>query len=145
MKHKEQSHVDEQILAQTGGYVMVDYFLLKDGTQLGITNESILLSAHDLINGEDDLPYEGYAYIYEYGIPEEEITYPEPTAHDRLLGETDLTGWYIASHETLSDDGIVYYDRITMRNGIVIVIDDAQITVFESSDEAKVIGQLDRP
>ena len=142
------SHVEFQILAQTGGWCMVDYFKLKDGTTMGVTDEGIGLSHQPW---DDDSCYDedlnlGFIDICRFAMSHGKIEYPEPTAYHRRIEEgKEPTGWYIAKHVVTSDDRIIFYDYIVMRNGIVITIDDAQITVFEDDTETSVIGIIERP
>jgi hypothetical protein len=140
------SHVKRQILAQTGGYTMVDYFELKDGTTLGITDEVVVLINGDYMHeGDDEL---GMVDICKHGLSQPTPS-PQPTAHNRIIGidNPGLTGHYIESHNVHTDDGIVRYDRIIMRNGILIIIKDTVIKVFPSlleDDDDDVIGIIER-
>jgi len=149
MKHKLNSHVKLHTLAQTGGWCMVDFLELMDGTTMGVTDEGIGLSYQGM---DEDSDYDenkdiGFVNICNCGLDYSLIEYPKPTAYHREIDpeKSDLTGWYIAKHVVTSDDRIIFYDYIVMRNGIVITIDDAQITVFTDDTEAEVIGIIERP
>ena len=145
---KKNSHVREQILAQTGGWVMVDFFMLHDNTTMGITDECIGLSHQGMDDEYDEDQAIGNIYIDNYGLDHEPIQYPEPTAYHRTIDpvrNSELTGWFVESHDVVTDDGIIYYDKIILRNGIYITIDDSQITVFTSATQEECIGIIERP
>jgi len=143
---KKNSHVREQILAQAGGWCMVDFFMLHDGTTMGITDEYVGLCHQGMDDEFDEDQGIGEIYIDRFG-DNCNIDYPKPTPHHRTIGERNpnLTGWYIEKHEVKSDDGIIHYDAIIMRNGIYITIDDAQITVYTSTTEEECIDTIERP
>ena len=143
---KTYSHVRNQVLAQTGGWCMVDFFALHDNTTMGITDEGIGLSHQGMDDEYDQDQVIGHIDICHH-VDDTTIKYPEPTAYHRTIDEStpNLTGWYVEKHEVCTEDDIVYFDRITMRNGIVVTIDDAQIVVMEDETENFVIGYIQRP
>lgn len=122
---------------------MVDFMTLKDRTTLGITDEGVGLSYNGMDDEYDEDQDIGFVDIIHHG-GSVTTPYPTPTAHHRIVdGSTELTGWFVEAKEVKTDDGIIYYDHITLRNGVYLTIDDAQITVFDLDD--KLIDLIERP
>jgi hypothetical protein len=131
------SHIAKAISLQTGGGVMVDYLTLTDDYRLGVTEEVICL----LVSGYD-----------EEGDERDQLA----SVDICLYGAIDMIDYdggsltFIDEMTVLSDDGIIQYDVITLKNGIVITIDDAQVIVYEKYTDMSrrtvfSIGEIQRP
>jgi hypothetical protein len=137
MKNAEHSHISEHFVAQTGGYVMVDYIQLKDATFLGITDEVVVLYEGSYTNEDDtEENQKGYVSIYDMGRL---VDYPEKNAAGWFVDPDAKpftghrkTGYYVKARSVITFDGIIYCDLIAMRNDIVLVIDDGNISVYET-------------
>jgi len=124
----ENTHIKEVKLHQTGGGCMLDEYILKDGTSVLITDEVIGLNktAWELGAGDET---DALDHVYIGDIE------PEKT------GDETGSNWFVDTLDIASDDGIIYYDLLRMKWGIVIVIDDAQITVFPTEHDYQTNGE----
>lgn len=129
------SHIVKAETDQTGGHVMVDHLTLTDGYRIGITEESVCSLVKLKDENYDERDQLGSVDICLYG-------------NDDVIDYDGGSLTFIDELTVLSDDGIVQYDVVIMKNGIVITIDDAQITVFENytymKDSSKAIGIIKR-
>ena len=130
------AHVREVKLHQTGGGCMLDEYILKDGTSVLITDEVIGLNKTAWELGEGDETDE-IDHVY--------IDHIEP----EKTGDNSGSNFFTDTLDIASDDGIVQYDLLRLKWGVVIAIDDAQITVFENEDayqnNLKAVGIIQRP
>lgn len=127
--NSDYNHIEKIETINTGGNCMVDYFKLSDGTMIGITDEVIVLynvDNSDLI--EDETSEIACVGIIDFGI--------EIDDYWKLKENTFEPHWFLKVHNE-SDDGIVKYDIIEMKNGISITIDDGMINVYPSLEYAK--------
>lgn len=129
------SHIDKSESNNTGGNVMVDYLTLTDGYRIGVTDDVICL----LVKWKDE-NYDEYDQLGGVGITEH--------GNDDEIDYDGGSLTFIDEMTILSDDDIIYYDVVTLKNGIVFTIDDAQVTVFENyksmNDSSKAIGIMQR-
>lgn len=152
MKNAQHSHIDEHFAAQTGGMVMVDYLQLKDATFIGITDELVCLYEGHYANDDSD-PAVGGVTIYDKGRID--VKYPEAVQAGWFVSPDAepftghrKTGYYVKARSVITFDGIIYCDLIAMRNDIILVIDDGNISVYETFIDLmqnEPIGIIPRP
>ena len=130
IEDQRHTHIEEVFTENTGGGCMVDFIHLMDGYRIGISDECIVLYVPEEDEKGDERDELGHISHYEHG-----------GMYDLSEGEFS----HIEKHETASVDGIVYYDIVTLKNGIVFTIDDAQISVFTDFTEETLVGTIKRP
>ena len=111
------NHVHTVLTENTGGGCMVDFFMLTDNTFICITEEVIGFYKG---NSTDDLfGNEGIEHLAIDHIGDE-------------FGDNSGGCFFVDTYDIATDDSIIFYDLIRLKNGIVVVIDDNQITVFKT-------------
>ena len=130
------SHLTKAETHNTGGNVMVDFLTLTDDYRILVTDDVITVFVKEGDEKCDETDQLEAVGITEHGT-DDEIDY----------NGGSMT--FIDEMTVLSDDGIVQYDVVILKSGIVFTIDDAQVTVFENyksmNDSTKAIGIMQRP
>lgn len=138
-KIQNHNQINETLTVNTGGNFMVDYFILGD-TTIGLTDEVVALyNVSDPEKIEDERNEIDHVFIDQYG--EEIGDYWE-------LKDEHFAPHFFKRVHNVSDDGIMRYDIIEMKNGISIAIDDGSINVYptlkDAKDDRNLIGTITR-
>lgn len=138
-KIQNHNQIESMYTQNTGGNCMVDYFILGD-TTIGLTDEVVVLyNVSDPEKIEDERNEIDHVFIDQYG--EEIGDYWE-------LKDEHFAPHFFKRVHNVSDDGIIRYDIIEMKNGISIAIDDGSINVYptfkDAKDDRNIIGTMTR-
>lgn len=138
-KIQNHNQIESMYTQNTGGNCMVDYFILGD-TTIGLTDEVVVLyNVSDPEKIEDERNEIDHVFIDQYG--EEIGDYWE-------LKDEHFAPHFFKRVHNVSDDGIIRYDIIEMKNGISIAIDDGSINVYptlkDAKDDRNLIGTITR-
>jgi hypothetical protein len=120
-------HIRKPFTENTGGGCMVDFFVLGDGTCLGINDECAVLYSEDP-SRSDEYP-ESYCTSYFSEAMMNEL-YEDFENGDPKPAEVPLT--FTRAIKAITHDNIIYYSLIEMDNGGVIIIDDVNICIYEN-------------